>query len=163
MSDIEELSGRIMAAMDRVAKGVDAIGSHDAAEVQALQQALDEEKQVNAQLTDRVRVLADRQDQAIAALEAKAQEATARVAELDQQLQKVKKVNGLLTETCTALRDANAEGVGDATLINTAMAAELDALRTIRGAEMVEADQIISALTPLLAASAPSQDTEEAH
>ena len=163
MSDIEELNGRILAAMDRVAKGVDALGKNDAGQIEGLQQALDEEKQVNAQLSERVRVLAERQDQAIAALEAKAEEATSRVAALDEELQKLKKANGLLTEACGALRDANAEGVGDATLINKAMEAELEAIRAMRSAEVAEADQILSALTPLLAARAATPDTEEAH
>ncbi|AVL51958.1 hypothetical protein CEP88_04665 [Roseobacter denitrificans] len=163
MSDIEELNGRILAAMDRVAKGVDALAKNDSGEVEGLQQALAEEKQVNAQLTERVRVLAERQDQAIAALETKAEEATSRVAALDEELQKLKKANGLLSEACGALREANAEGVGDASLINKAMEAELDAIRAMRRAEVLEADQILSALTPLLAASATSQDTEEAH
>ncbi|WP_282130033.1 hypothetical protein [Roseobacter litoralis] len=163
MSDIEELNGRIMAAMDRVAQGVDALGKNDTGQMQALQQALDEEKQVNAQLSERVRVLAERQDQAIAALETKAEEATSRVTALDEELQKLKKANGLLSDACGALREANAEGVGDATLINKAMEAELDAIRAMRSAEVLEADQILSALTPLLAESATSQDTEEAH
>lgn len=163
MSDIEELNGRILAAMDRVAKGVDALGKNDAAQMQELQQALDDEKEVNAQLSERVRVLAERQDQAIAALETKAEEATSRVTALDEELQKLKKANGLLSDACGALCEANAEGVGDATLINKAMEAELEAIRAMRSAEVVEADQILSALTPLLAASATPQDTEEAH
>lgn len=163
MSEIEELSGRILAAMDRVAQGVDAMGPTDTADVDALNAALDQEKQVNAELTDRVRALGERQEQAIAALEAKATEATGRVATLDLELQQLHAANTQLIEVCGALQEANAAGVGDAALINQAMQAELEAIRAMRSAEMAEAQEIISALTPLLTANAAGQTTEEAH
>ena len=62
ISDIEELHSRIMAAMDRVARGLDDLGASGGEDVDALKQALDEEKTVNAQLTERVRVLGARQE-----------------------------------------------------------------------------------------------------
>lgn len=163
MSDIEELHSRIMAAMDRVAQGVDALSGTDAGEAEALRQELDEEKQVNAQLTERVRVIGERQEKALAAMDAKASEAAARMDALDTELQKLRKANGLLTEACDALRDANAAGVGDPHLINTSMMAELESIRAMRGAEMAEADEIIASLTPLLNSAASSQDSGEVH
>ncbi|MFK7745638.1 MAG: hypothetical protein AB8B47_11330 [Roseobacter sp.] len=163
MSEIEELHSRIMAAMDRVAQGVDAIPSADTGDIDALRQQLDDEKQVNAQLTERVRVLGDKQEQAQAAMEAKAQEAEARLTALDTEMQKLRKVNGMLSEACSALRDANAAGVGEPELINQSMMAELDSIRAMRSAEMAEADEIIATLTPLLHASTAPQDQEEAH
>ena len=164
MSDsIEALSSRILAAMDRVAQGVDAMTPQDAGEVDALKQALDEERQVNAQLSERVKALAERQEQMIAALETKAQEATDRVAALDTEMQQLKQANTQLIDACVALREANAAGVGEANLINKSMAAELEALRAMRSAEVTEAQEIISALTPLLTASAGSPSSEEAH
>lgn len=147
MSDIEELNSRIMAAMDRVAQGIDKLDAGGAAE---LKQALEEEKQVNAQLTERVRVLGERQEQAIEALETRASEATARVSALDEEMQKLRQANSRLTKICHALREANEEGVGEPHLINKSMMVELESIRAMRGAEMAEADEIISALTPLL-------------
>ncbi len=164
MSDsIEELSSRILAAMDRVAQRVDALGGSDPSAVDALKQALEAEQQVNAELTDRVRALEERQEQAISALEAKASEATERVAALDTELQQLRRANGSLTDACVALREANAAGVGEPHLINKSMMAELEAIRAMRSAEMAEAQEIISALTPLLTASATAQGAEEAH
>ncbi|MGD9293669.1 MAG: hypothetical protein PVI41_02195 [Roseobacter sp.] len=163
MGDIEELSGRIMAALDRVAQGVDALQQSDASEVEALGRALEEEKQVNAELSDRVQALEQRQEQAIAALEAKAAEAAGRVSTLDRELQQLRTANDTLIDACNALREANAEGVGDAELINQSLQAELKALQAARSAEAAEAHEIISALTPLLRASAAQQNTEEAH
>ena len=150
MSDIEELHSRIMAAMDRVARGLDNLGASGGEDVDALKQALDEEKTVNAQLTERVRVLGERQEKALEGLEAKAAETAERMQKLDLDLQRLRRANGQLSEACEALRNANAEGVGEPHLINKAMMAELEALRAARAAEIAEADEIIAALTPLL-------------
>ncbi|MBW4708582.1 hypothetical protein KX928_12385 [Roseobacter sp. YSTF-M11] len=160
MSEIEELNSRIMAAMDRVAQGVDGLGAAENADVEALKQELDEEKTVNAQLTERVRVLGERQEKALASLEAKATETAERMSKLDTDLQRLRRANAQLSEACEALRAANAEGVGEPHLINKAMMAELEALRAARAAEIAEADEIIAALTPLLEASgAQSEET----
>ena len=161
MSEIEELSSRIMAAMDRVAQGIDKLDANDGAEAEELRQALDEEKQANAQLSERVRVLGERQEQTIAALEARASDAQERVSALDIEMQKLRRANERLGNICAALRDANAEGVGEPHLINKSMMIELESIRAMRSAEMAEADQIISTLTPLLNTAA--SDTEEAH
>ena len=163
MSDeIENLSGRIMAAMDRVAQGVEALGGTDAQEKEALKQALDEEKQANAQLSERVRVLGERQEQAIEAMQTKTSAAEERVAALDVELQKLRQANQRLMKICGALRDANAEGVGEAHLINQSMMAELETIRAMRSAEMAEADEIISALTPLLHKAVGEEEKKEA-
>ena len=160
MSDIEELSSRIMAAMDRVAKGVDGLGGGDADEVSRLTQALEEEKQVNAQLSERVRVLGERQEEAIEALEAKAGDAKERVKALDVEMQKLRRANRRLTKMCNALREANAEGVGEPHLINKSMMVELESIRAMRSAEMAEADEIIQSLTPLLQNAGGSEEEE---
>ena len=66
MTQIEELQGRILAAMERIGSGVGRLEqAHAAAKEEAklaadtsvLEQALDEEKTVNAQLEERVKVL----------------------------------------------------------------------------------------------------------
>lgn len=158
MSEIEEFQSRIMAALDRVAQGVDSLGAGDS---EALRQALEEEQEANAQLNERVRDLGERQDRALEALEAKAQQAAKRMEAIDLELQRLRRANTQLSEACDALRAANAEGVGDPHLINKAMMAELEALRAMRQAERAEADEIIAALTPLLggAASANAEET----
>ncbi len=150
MSEIDELQRRITAAMDRVASGVEALSGGNAGDTEALKQALDEEKTVNAQLTERVRVLGERQAKALEAMETRATASEARMTQLDTDLQRLRRANAQLSEACAALRDANAEGVGDAHLINKAMMAELEALRAARTAEVAQADTLLAALTPLL-------------
>ncbi|WP_299739216.1 hypothetical protein [uncultured Roseobacter sp.] len=158
MSEIEELNSRIMQALDRVAQGVDALGDGGES-VEALKQALDEEKTVNAQLNERVRALGERQAKALEELEARAEETAGRMSKFDEDLQRLRRANGQLSEACEALRNANAEGVGEPHLINKAMMAELEALRAARNAEISQADEIIAALTPLLDAN--DAQTEE--
>ncbi len=162
MSDIEELSGRIMAAMDRVSAGLDAVGQAGGADAQELQQALDEEKQVNAQLTERVRVLGERQEQAVAAMEAKAAEAEERMNKLDTEFQQLRQAYEMMSEACETLREANAAGVADPDQINKALETELETLRAMRKAEMAEADEIMAGLMPLLNAGFQAQQSEEA-
>ncbi|MEM9577195.1 MAG: hypothetical protein AAF999_09285 [Pseudomonadota bacterium] len=162
MSDIEGLSSRIMAAMDRVATGLDAMGQADSAGGQALQQALDEEKQVNAQLTERVRVLGERQEQAMAAMEAKAAEAADRMSKLDTEFQQLRQAYEMMSQACETLRDANAAGVADPDQINKALETELQTLRALRKAEMAEADEIMAGLMPLLNVGVQAQQSEEA-
>lgn len=163
MSDIEELNRRILSALDRVASGIDGFGAANRGEVEALRKALDEEREVNAQLTERVRVLGERQEQVAAKMEAKAVETEDRMNKLDTQLQQLRKAQELLAEAGDALREANAEGVGDPDLINRSLEAELEALRAMRQAELAEADEIIAGLMPLLKASAMTQQAEETH
>ena len=66
MNDIEDLQGRILAAMERIGAGVDALEvakaaaearAVEASDTSALEDALDEERIANAQLTERVKVL----------------------------------------------------------------------------------------------------------
>ena len=150
MSDIDELQRRIMAAMDRVAGGLDQLGTNSGGDSAALEQALEEEKLANAQLAERVRVLNQRQEGELAAATQMAEGAKGRMAELDAEIQRVRKVNDGLRELNDALRIANEAGVGEPHLINKSMMAELEALRAARSVDLSETTAIIEALTPLL-------------
>ena len=150
MNDIEELQGRITAAMDRIAAGVDGLGAAASGPDPELVQALEDERTANAQLTERVRALSTRSDAEMAQMRAEVEEAQARMAQLDVEVQRVRRANALLLETSEALREANAEGVGDADLINQSMLAELEALRAARAADIAETGAILAALGPLV-------------
>ena len=86
MRDIDELQRRITAAMDRVAVGLDQLGTNSGGDSAAPGQALEEEKRANAQLAERVRVLSQRQEGELAVATQMAQDAKARMAELDAEL-----------------------------------------------------------------------------
>ena len=159
MSNIEEMQGRIMAAMERASRGLEKLGAEQDAGPD-LTQDLEDERLANAQLTDRVKTLKQRLETETAAIQTKLDAAEAKLAQNDQaeakmrdldvELQRVRRANAQLSDACAALREANAEGVGDPHLINKAMMAELDALRAARKAETAEADAILQALSPLV-------------
>ncbi|WP_415403225.1 hypothetical protein [Tateyamaria sp. SN3-11] len=150
MSEIDSLQQRLTAAMDRIAGGLGSLSTASGEDSAALQAALDDERVANAQLTERVRKLSERQESAQAEAGTAAEAAQARVAELDLELQRLRKANEQLRESNAALRTANEEGVGEPHLINKAMMAELEGLRAARAADVAEASSIIGALAPLL-------------
>ncbi len=155
MSDIEELQRRITAAMDQVAFGLAKMAPARAAGPdEDTLRLLEEERTANAQLQERVRGLRTKSETELTTLRAQVDEGHARMAQLDVELQRVRRANAQLSDACAALRDANAEGVGDAHLINKTMLVELEALRAARAADVAEASVILASLQPLVDAAA---------
>lgn len=76
MSQLEELQHRIIAAMDRIGAGVDALGGAtvDARPDEGLQAALEDEKVANAQLQERLRTLKEQHEQEVDGLRADLEE-----------------------------------------------------------------------------------------
>ncbi|MEL6452951.1 MAG: hypothetical protein AAFQ19_16985 [Pseudomonadota bacterium] len=166
MSEIDALQQRLTAAMDRIAAGMGTLSATGDADTAALEAAIEDEKIANAQLTERVRKLAERQDKAQADASAATQAAQSRMAEMDLELQRLRSANDQLRQSNAALRAANEEGVAEPHLINKAMMAELEALRAARAADVAEAASIIGALTPLLdapGADGAAEEEEDAH
>ncbi|APE43181.1 hypothetical protein BOO69_06950 [Sulfitobacter alexandrii] len=161
MSDIDELQRRITAAMDRVAAGLESLDKPVAGPDPELVQALEDERTANAQLTERVRNLKSRAETETAGLRTQVEETQARMAQLDIELQRVRRANAQLTDACAALQAANAEGVGDAHLINKAMLAELEGLRAARAADVAESSAILAALGPLLDGADDTAGTDQ--
>lgn len=153
MSELSELEGRITAALERVGRGVEALSKQpeapaaDEAEATRLKEALEAEKTANDQLEERLRAVHGKLEGELASLGARASAAEAEV-------ERLRAVNAKLRQTNRALRAANAEGLGDASLINGAMAAELEALRALRDSDRAELDGLIAELTPLTEESA---------
>ena len=55
---------------------------------------------------------------------------------------------------------ANAEGLADPKLIDTAVIAELESLRATRAIEMAEIDAVLTALAPLVEEGEPEYDAQ---
>ena len=66
---------------------------------------------------------------------------------LDAQLSQVMQSNAHLRVSNQALRAANAVGLGDASLINAGMQAEIDTLTAERAAEAAQLELLLKALT----------------
>lgn len=168
MSETADLENRINAALDRIAYRVDKISdvppaepaaeaqsddTADSADIDRLKAALEDEKQVNAQLQARVDAIKSKQDDEIAQLKAQVETASGsddRVRELESEVQKLKAVNDQLRDNTAKMRDAISEGIAEPHLINKAMLTELEALRATRAADKSELDAIITELKPLV-------------
>lgn len=158
MADIVELERRISAALARISEGLDrraaaqqpSAGGSDA---EGLVAALEEERMVNAQLTERLRVLKEREavdPAAEDALEVQIQSLTRQLDALGAEVVRLRKTSAAMREELAVLRGAE---VPDAHLINRAMLAELEALRAERSAEAAELAAIVAELEPLTAAA----------
>jgi DNA repair exonuclease SbcCD ATPase subunit len=169
MSEIDDLSQRIIAALDRIGRAADALEQPapetDSGELDALRTALEDEKQVTAQLEERIRKLKSDHAAELAALRAQVADQAAgadKLAALDTDLQRLRKANDQLRDSNAALREANEAGVGEPHLINSAMLAELEALRAARAVDVSEADAIMDQLVPLLDRARQAPEGEEA-
>lgn len=145
------------------ASAVPAAEPVDDGELNRLRDALEDEKMANAQLEERYSVLIARMKD----WEANPPVAPAPAAKpvdmsgIEAEMKRLRRTVSELEDSNRALREANAQGVGDAHLINKSMLSELESLRAARASEVAEGQAILSALEPLLAEAA--QPVEEAN
>ncbi|RKF16977.1 hypothetical protein D6850_05470 [Roseovarius spongiae] len=165
MSEIDAMQGRIMAALDRIGQGLDALGPQGAPgpsdELEALRAQLEDEKLANAQLKERVKQLGARvkeaEERADAAVsDAQSASRAGALRSLDADLQALRHANQQLRDNNAALREANATGVVEPHLINKAMMAELEGLRAARAADRAEVEAVLKELDRLVASAGES-------
>lgn len=152
MSDISELERRITKALDRAAQALDRLSAarEDTGDIEAMKAELEAERVANAQLEERVRAIKEKQETTVAALEAEVVRLKESLRARDGEVQRMRSVNEEIRSSNVALRDANAQGLADADMINSAMISELEALRGQRAAERAEIDEVLATLEPLL-------------
>lgn len=150
MDDISDYERRITAALDRAQQALDKLGVGEAGDTEALKAELEAERVANQQLEERVRAIKDTQEKTVAALEARVSELSDALTARDAELQKIKGVNEELRKSNGALREANASGVADPALVNSAMVTEIESLRAARAAERAEIEDILATLEPIL-------------
>ncbi|UOA32029.1 hypothetical protein DSM110093_01811 [Sulfitobacter sp. DSM 110093] len=155
MSELEEYQRRITAAMDRMAKGLDQLNAAPAEPDEDIVQALEDERQANAQLTERLKGLKESHQSDLAVLREQMDFNDDRMTQLDMDVQRLRQANEQLSAACEQLRLANAEGLADPKLIDTAVIAELESLRATRAIEMAEIDAVLTALAPLVEEGEP--------
>ncbi len=159
--EISELERRIASAIDRIGAAVSAMADGGAADggaelaraLEAEREAsaqLEAEREANAQLEARVAAIKERQETKVAGLEAEVRQLRAALLDRDGQLQRMREVNAGLRESNAALREANAAGLADAGLVNSAMEAEVTALRESAEARRAEIDAVLARLEPLI-------------
>lgn len=163
MKELAELERRINHALDRIAQGIERMptgegagpaSAPDGTEIDALQAALKAEKARTAQLAEKLRATPRESGGNVAQLQRKIDRLTSQLDVQGLELQRLKKTNAQLTETLRALRQASESGVADASGINRALQAEVEALRAERLSEIAEMDEILAELKPLIGEAA---------
>ena len=159
MQDIAELERRITAALERIAVGVDRLPASAATaaapvgggekELSQLRAALEEERIVSAQLTERLRSVKEKDALLRAELDEKCQRLTRQLDTQGLELQRMRKTAVQLREQLREMREAQMRDL-DPQILNRAMLAELDALRATRQTEMAEMEELIAELSPLI-------------
>ena len=174
MDDIVELERRITAALMRIGQGLEQMVSAPAglqvaapsghgpvatladgvaeAEIARLNEALDEEKMLSAQLNERLRVVRDKESAERLVLQTEVERLMKLLDVQGLEMQRLKRTVASLREQTRGLAEAQAEGRVEPHLINKAMLTELEALRALRSAEAADLDELIAALDPLAAA-----------
>ena len=174
MSDIAEYERRISFALERIGRGLEVRGARApkpdgqeseadsaqaAGELATLRDALEAERTANAQLSERVRAIREKQETTLSALEKKLAQTTRNLETAQSEITRLKRANAELTATNRLLTDAG--GPVEPHLLNRAMQAELESLRAARAAEALEMGALLGALDPILAAA--EQATEADH
>ncbi len=162
MSDIQDLENRLTAALERIGQVIDGLPEQAAAatdagtagaaqaEIEALREQLQTERDASAQLQDRLRTLKERAAAQAAELQDKADRLARQLDAQGLDVQRLRKNVIQLRETVRAMREAQAEGLSEPHLLNKAMLAELEALRITRLSETLEMDEILAELKPLI-------------
>lgn len=151
MGQIDELEQRISSALDRIGQGLEGVAQSDetpaSAEVMA---ELDAERDANAQLEERLKALRERTSANTVQLEQKVERLQAQLTASEAQTAKLRGLNDRLQHAVEHLRRQNESMVGDPHLVNKAMMAELEALRSARAGDVAEMDAILSEMKPLV-------------
>jgi hypothetical protein len=163
MSDLASYERRITAALDRIARRIEAGGAAKSgapprgpdpadATIAQLRASLEKERATNAQLSERLASARQRQDGQLGQLERRVARLTEQLDLQSLEMLRLKKANTRLMEANAALRETCVQNFPDHQLINRSISADLEALQAERRAEMAEMEEILSELRPLVAA-----------
>ncbi len=164
MSDIQNLEGRITAALDRIRYSTERLtavavpepapaaepATDTSAELDELRRQLEEERTANAQLEERIKALNEQHREGDAEKQAALAKNAATLSGLDADMQRLRASNAELRELNAQLRSSAAEGAAAPELINRATLAEVEALEAQRATDVAEIDAILGELKPLI-------------
>lgn len=162
MHDIAELERRITAALERIDRGVAGllapVGPDQAptaflpeSDFAKLNEDLDEERMLNAQLNERLRVVNEKHSSEKSALTSEISDLNARLSEQDSEIASLREMVLQLNNDLDDLRSIAERGVTEPEFINHSLQTEVEALRAARAADAAELAEIVAALTPLVA------------
>jgi chromosome segregation ATPase len=167
MQNISELERRITTALERIGRGLEGLSAATApepaavdaalpldlaanSEVAQLTEALDEERMANAQLNERLRVLAEQAEHRKAKIAAKVAELTDHIASQAAELATLRETVTRLSDELAASRASAQHRVVELAPDTAALQTELQALRDARATEAADLADIVAALNPLI-------------
>jgi hypothetical protein len=162
MQEIAELERRIASALDRIARRLDdegavrAIAAADlgadfaASAVLELQLALDEERMINAQLSERQRVVKDKNADEKAQIALLTEQLGTAISQRDATLIELQSALAATNDELFSLRHAAVRGTTMPHQINRALLAEVEALRALRTADAAGISAVLAEIEPIL-------------
>jgi hypothetical protein len=156
MASPNDLERRLTRALDRISRGLSQRppappATEDAAELAELRAQLVSERARNAQLTERVNAVKQRQESSFTTLERRLARMTEQLDLQSLEMLRLKKANTKLIEANRQLREGHEAKVIEPSAINRALLAELEALRAERAADRTELEDVLAEMRPLLA------------
>ncbi len=155
MSNVSDLERRLSKALDRIAKTAQNLKPQTRTpeptdDVAALRKELETERTKNAQLSERVNAVRQRQESSFATLERRLARMTEQLDLQSLEMLRLKKANTKLIEANRQLRESSEAQVIEPSTINRSLVAELEALRAERAAEAAEMEDVLGELKPLV-------------
>ena len=155
MGELEALEQRLSAAMERIGTGLSQMGmpatnAVSDSEVADLQSALDEERQANEDLRERLKAVRDRSGATIVQLEQKVARLQDQLTANERAAQELVTSNARLMQISQALREQISDGVVQADTVADTLQAELATLQAARTAEAAELSALLTELKPMV-------------
>lgn len=153
MSNVSDLENRLGRALDRIAKSAMALRAakpEDNPDLENIRRQLEAERAKNAQLSERVNAVRQRQESSFATLERRLGRMTEQLDLQSLEMLRLKKANTKLIEANRKLRDGVEAQVIEPSAINRSLVAELEALRAERAAESAELEDALGELEPMM-------------
>lgn len=157
----------LRAEVERLRGQLEAAANTAASEKEKLEDQLTEIQAANDSLKARLEEAEENGGQAAAepaadsGMSAEIERQNEALLRLDTELQQLRQANEELRASNAALREANAQGLGDAGLINASMEAEIEGLRAAQASDQAQVNAVLAKLEPLLANARNLPEGEE--
>lgn len=147
MNEIADLERRITTALERLRRGMDGIPPSGMEEDGALRAALLAEEERNRTLEARADAIRSEQEALVADLERRVADLAGALDLATEEIGRLRGVNAALSEAMRDLREARDP---EASVLNRALLAEVDELRSRRAADLAQVEEILEELRPLI-------------
>lgn len=147
MNEIADLERRITTALERLWRGMDAIPASDGGDDGALRAALVAEEERNRALSGRIEAIRAEQETLVSELERRVADLAGALDLATEELGRLRSVNAALSEAMRELREARDP---EARMMDRALLAETEELRSRRAADLAQVEEILEELRPLI-------------